>query len=147
MSRIHYKKEKKWCAELSRAQSSITQIQIFKFVSQRWQPMFFNLCINSLAPVRFGWNFKTIFVIGGYGSFNYENVLRWFIANEPHWWKFDISSDYGLVPSDNKPLSEAMLTQIHVTKWCHQATRSYLLGTLQYGIVLIADLTQHRFQW
>ena len=36
-----------------------------------------------------------------------------------------IASGNGLVPSDNKPLLELLLTQIYVTLWRHQAVSSY----------------------
>ena len=35
------------------------------------------------------------------------------------WWKVNIGSDNGLLPSGNKPLPEPMLTQISVAIWCH----------------------------
>ena len=36
-----------------------------------------------------------------------------------YWWQVTIVSGNGLVPSGNKPLPEAMLTQIYVATWCH----------------------------
>ena len=41
-----------------------------------------------------------------------------------HWWSVNIASGNGLVPSDNKPLPEQMLTQISVAIWCHFGTMS-----------------------
>ena len=35
-------------------------------------------------------------------------------ATEQLWWRVNIGSGNGLVPSGNKPLPEPMLTQIHV---------------------------------
>ena len=35
------------------------------------------------------------------------------------WWKVNIGSGNGLVPSGNKPLPEPVLTQIYVTTWRH----------------------------
>ena len=47
-------------------------------------------------------------------------------SSECHWiWlTSNIGSGNGLVPSGTKPLPESMLTQIHVTIWCHQAIMS-----------------------
>ena len=41
----------------------------------------------------------------------------------------NISLLAGLMPSDNKPLEESMLTQIYVAIWCHSSIR-----TKQHGI-------------
>ena len=41
-------------------------------------------------------------------------------ATRPYWWKVNIGSGNGLVPSGNKPLPEPMLTQIYVA---NHATR------------------------
>ena len=48
---------------------------------------------------------------------------RHVIVNGPHWW-VNIGSGNGLVSSDTKRLPEAMLTQIYVDIWRHQATVS-----------------------
>ena len=40
----------------------------------------------------------------------------------PHWWKVNIGSGDGLVPSGIKPLLELMLTQINVAVWRHLVT-------------------------
>ena len=56
-------------------------------------------------------SFKLILVIDGWCS--------QMNATEPHWWKINIGSGNGLVPSGNKPLPEPMLTQIYVAIWLH----------------------------
>ena len=42
----------------------------------------------------------------------------------PYWWWINIDSGNDLVQSNNKPLLEAMLTQIYATIWRHGATMS-----------------------
>ena len=37
----------------------------------------------------------------------------------PYWWQVNVDSGNDLVPSDSKPLSEQMSTQIYVDNWCH----------------------------
>ena len=44
------------------------------------------------------------------------------IVTGPHWWKINIVSGNGLVPSGNNQLLETILTQIYVVIWFHQAT-------------------------
>ena len=58
-------------------------------------------------------------------------------ATEPLWWKVNIGSGNGLVPSGNKSLPDPMLTQIYVIIWHHQATMSMKkYYTETYGIFL-----------
>ena len=40
-------------------------------------------------------------------------------GTRPYWWNINIGSGNGLVPPGNKPLFEAMMTQIHVAIWRH----------------------------
>ena len=78
---------------------------------------------NSLAAVKFLWNFKyaifkRILVIGGWGISCEINCPDMNVIGL-HWWSVNIGSGNGLVPSGNKPLPEPMLTQISVDIWCH----------------------------
>ena len=68
--------------------------------------------INSLAPGRWGSNFKII-------------ILK-FLSCEFHRNHYQVSIGSGddSVPSGNKPLSQPMLTKIYVTIWCPWATTS-----------------------
>ena len=77
---------------------------------------------NSLAPGKFEWNFRylifqIISVIDSWGI-SYELALM-MNGTRPYWWKVNIGSGNGLVPSGNKPLLEPMLTQISVAIWHH----------------------------
>ena len=49
---------------------------------------------------------------------SYEIALRRMPQN-PFWWKVNIGSSTGLVPSGNKPLPEPLLAQINVAIWRH----------------------------
>ena len=69
--------------------------------------------INSLAPVKFDWNFKYVIFkrflgIDVWGLlWNYPNMN----VTGLHWWSVNIGSCNGLVPSGNKPLPKPMLTR------------------------------------
>ena len=80
-----------------------------KWTSYLWPcaRLWYLQCVSNGATKIF---FKVIFVNDG----RVMNLL-WncpqVIVTGPHWWKVNIGSGNGLVPSGNKPLPEPMLTQ------------------------------------
>ena len=78
------------------------------------------IVINSLAPGRFGYNFRLLIfkkthVKDKYLDYSCEIVPRWMPQDLTNYGSGD-----GLVPSGNKPLSyfpEQMLTQTYVAKY------------------------------
>ena len=84
---------------------------------------------NSLIPRRCRYNLW--YALSYHDKYNFlvhvtdripENVWRnrsEVHAREPHWWKVDIGSGNGLMPSGNKSLPEPMLTQISIAIWRH----------------------------
>ena len=72
--------------------------------------------VNILAPGRCGVDFKSITSLK---FISWIDNLSNEDATEPHWWKVNIDSGNGLVPSGNKPLPEPMLTKIYDGIWHH----------------------------
>ena len=81
--------------------------------------------VDSLAPGRCGSVFEVVIFDrmqrNKFMSTSCEIILRWMQESTFHYKSINGSGN-GLVLSDNKPLSEPMLTQIFVAIWCHYAT-------------------------
>ena len=78
--------------------------------------------VNSAAPGKFEGSFrhvivKQMLVIDGWGVFC--EIAPNMNVSGLYWWSVNIGSGNGLVPSDNKPLPEPMLTRISVAIWRH----------------------------
>ena len=52
-------------------------------------------------------------------EYNFRQVIFKLTLVDLNWWKINIGSGNGLVPSDNKPLPVPMLTQFYVAIWRH----------------------------
>ena len=65
-----------------------------------------------------------IWVIGGWGIFS-EITLQWMSLDFTDGKLVNICSGNSQVPPGNKPLPEAMATQIYVAIWCHSGHNQF----------------------
>ena len=81
-------------------------------------------CINSLAPGIYVSNCKNELWITCYVLRSWILLVHYSLVNttEHLGWRVNIGSGNGLVPSGNKPLPEAMLTQIYVAIFHNSVT-------------------------
>ena len=69
---------------------------------------------------------NVVVILNEYVSNSYQALISWAFpvkmpsgATRDYWWKVNIGAGNGLVPLDNEPLPEPMLTKIYVAIWRH----------------------------
>ena len=68
---------------------------------------------NTILDRSFSSSFQWLMVEASLVRFSQMNITG------HYWWKINIGSGNGLVPSGNKPLPKPVLTQIYVAMWRH----------------------------
>ena len=89
--------------------------------------------VNSLVPAICGSSFIAVFFILDWQLRQF--LWYWSRAKELRWVNVNAGLCNGLVPSDNKPLADPVISDIYVALWCYFATIRVMSFTIKIGLL------------